>query len=453
MKAAFLPLIILAATMCNKENSAPKTLEAPSELGVELASPESAVLSWKDNCSSETGYYVFKGLAGEGSFKEPSATLPANTVSFLFDGLAPDTEYRFGVQAFGKDNTMSTLVYSATLKTPAKEVPPTPPVPEVAFGEEIEAITFSWTEVGGLSLPSTVKIYKTEDPLNGRAFNAWYAIADPLEVAVRVLYPGNGVAKTIDQQASGADGCLVLVNGGIFSAKFILPIGFAIFDGTQTPWRVVEDDGLRIDREYWSADGKLHPVSRGMFGVDASGKPGVYWSFSPSHGTVYVYDKPIPSTAGETPCPAGSLTYPCTPASWVPYNALTCGPVLLKGGKCPINAQKTSGGYWATNYELWADDIFGVNQRADRTAVGYTAEGKVILCICDGRIAASQGATTLEMAAVMKGLGCVGALNLDGGGSTGMWAAGQHLNSLLTGSGTATENRAVMTTVGFFQKK
>ena len=84
---------------------------------------------------------------------------------------------------------------------------------------------------------------------------------------------------------------------------------------------------------------------------------------------------------------------------------------------------------------------------ADRTAVGFTADGKVILFICDGRIDASKGANTLEMSRVMKGLGCVGALNLDGGGSTGMWVKGSgHINDLTGG------NRAVMTTVGFFSK-
>ena len=223
-------------------------------------------------------------------------------------------------------------------------------------------------------------------------------------------------------------------------------------DGVQTPWRYVAEDNFSVDKQYWgavpgSAYDQLHYVSRGLFGVDASGVPGVYWSYTPEYGTVYVYDQPIPTVAGEAKKPEGSTTYPCVPATWTPYNAITCGPVLLQGGKCPINAEKNSSGHWLTNYELWADDIFGVNTLADRTAVGFTSDGKVILFICDGRIDASKGANTLEMARIMKGLGCVGALNLDGGGSTGMWVKGAgHINDLTGG------NRAVMTTVGFFSK-
>ena len=311
-------------------------------------------------------------------------------------------------------------------------------------------IYFNWTEVSVAELPEEVKLFKTEDPLEGKPFHAWYAQARcDGDIQLKVLFPGDQVLRTIDQQAQAHDNCLVLINGGIFSKKFLRPIGFALYDGQQTPWRISEDeDQLRLDREYWSADGKLHPVSRGLFGVDIAGVPGVYWSFTPEHGTVYVYDQPIPSTAGETPCPPGSTTYPCVPAEWTPYNAITCGPVLLKDWECPISKEKTEKGYWKTNYELWADDIFGVVNHPDRTAVGYKSDGTVILLVCDGRITQSDGATTLQMAKIMRGLGCKGALNLDGGGSTGMWVKGAgHINDL-----TAESNRSVLTTIGFFKK-
>ena len=443
MRIIYLCMAILAAACTPKENgSGGDALAAPTGLDVTQPTPGEVILSWADNCSGETGYYVFLAPA-DAWFTNPSATLPANATNHSFTGLTQGAGYIFGVQAYGENSTTSTMVYTQPVIIDKE---PEPVIPEEPDPNPIEAITFNWTEVSGLDLPAAVKIYKTTDGLNGRAFNAWYAIGDPKQIEVRVLYPGNGVTKTIDQQADAAGNCLVLVNGGIFSSKYLLPIGFAIYDGEQTPWRVVEDDGQRIDREYWSADGRLHPVSRALFGVDRIGDPGVYWSFTPSHGTVYCYDQPIPSVAGEKVHEAGSTTYPCTPVDWTPYNALTCGPVLLHNGRCPINDKKTGQGYWETNYELWADDIFGVNQLADRTAVGFTAEGKVILCICDGRIDASKGANTLEMAAIMKGLGCVGAINLDGGGSTGMWArGGGHLNDLTGG------NRAVMTTVGFFE--
>lgn len=422
---------LILALSCNQSGSvtAP-VLEDPSDLKVEAVSRTSAKLTWKDNSSSESGFYVFNGSVN------PYGKVAANSTSFTFEALEVGHTYRFGVQAFGENNAMSKLVYCNDSFTVEPEPEPDP--------NPIDAITFNWTEVTGVNLPAAVKVYKTEGTLNNRPMQAWYAVADCSgEVCFRVMYPGAKNYKTLDTQAQEAGNCLVLVNGGIFGGSG-KPNGFAICDGVQTPWFRVEDDNWDVDRQYWGPDEKLHTVSRGLFGVDASGKPGVYWSYTPTHGTVYVYDKPIPSVAGGPVQPGGTDTFPCDRAQWVPFNAITCGPVLLQNGRCPITDKKTSQGYWETNYEMWADDIFGVNQLADRTSVGFLPDGKIILCVVDGRIDTSKGATTLEMAAIMKGLGCEGALNLDGGGSTGMWAAGQHLNDMTT--------RKILTTIGFFSK-
>ncbi len=434
--------LLVASCSGSTPTTAGAALKAPEDVTVQTISQEYVIVSWKNAAPAAEGFYVFRQ-----SNSRPESVLPKDATSYRFDSLEPGTEYRFGVQAFGSGTAMSSVVWLQAVKT--LEYPPTPE-PEIPDPDPSEIITFNWTEVSGHSLPAGVKVYKTEESLEGRPFHAWYAESLCTgDIRLKVLFPGDQNIKTVDSQAESNDKCLVLVNGGIFSSKFLRPIGFAIYDGTQTPWRVSEDeDQLRLDREYWSADGKLHPVSRGLFGVDESGKPGVFWSFTPQHGTVWVYDEPIPSTAGETPCPPGSESYPCPPSSWVPFNAITCGPVLLKNGRCPITDEKTGKGYWKTNYELWADDIYGVKAHPDRTAVGYRKDGSIVLLICDGRIKASDGATTLQMAKIMRGLGCIGALNLDGGGSTGMWVKGLgHINDL-----TAEDNRPVMTTIGFFSK-
>lgn len=58
---------------------------------------------------------------------------------------------------------------------------------------------------------------------------------------------------------------------------------------------------------------------------------------------------------------------------------------------------------------------------APRTAVGITAEGKIIFYVLDGRQSGySYGCKISTLAQRMKELGCVDAINLDGGGSTTM---------------------------------
>jgi len=78
------------------------------------------------------------------------------------------------------------------------------------------------------------------------------------------------------------------------------------------------------------------------------------------------------------------------------------GSVLVKDGK--VNVTKSA------NY---------TSNRASRTAIGITAEGKVVMMVLDGRqLPRSAGGAMEEIAQIMLEAGCVQAVNLDGGGST-----------------------------------
>jgi Phosphodiester glycosidase len=66
--------------------------------------------------------------------------------------------------------------------------------------------------------------------------------------------------------------------------------------------------------------------------------------------------------------------------------------------------------------------------RNPRTAVGVTASGEILLVVVDGRSRRSRGATLAEMRNIMRDLGAVTALNLDGGGSSEMVVEGEVVN-------------------------
>ncbi len=69
-------------------------------------------------------------------------------------------------------------------------------------------------------------------------------------------------------------------------------------------------------------------------------------------------------------------------------------------------------------------------QKNPRTAVGVTADGRVIFYACDGRSPKTSDGLTLEgLAQAMLELGCVDAMNLDGGGSTTVVVGGATVNS------------------------
>ena len=67
--------------------------------------------------------------------------------------------------------------------------------------------------------------------------------------------------------------------------------------------------------------------------------------------------------------------------------------------------------------------------RHPRTAAGVTSSGELLLVTVDGRQYFSQGMTIAELAQLMKDLGAVDAINLDGGGSTSLSIRGAVVNS------------------------
>lgn len=312
-----------------------------------------------------------------------------------------------------------------------------------SLGKELEKISLTWNKVSESGLPSDIELYETVDKLNGRNFHAWYAIADVAagNVVFKTLVPSS--AATVDAQASAAGNCHVLINGGYFyNGK---NAGLSVVSG------VVSGSISQVRGSLKSADSEyneLYSVTRGLFGVDASAKPGVFWAGTDAKGTAYYFNRPLPTVKGEAKYGVVSSTNPATSVTWTPQYALSAGPVLLKDGKCPFDFSVTDKGddYYLSNYEVIAYDIFGTDVHPDRTAVGITSEGKVVLFICDGRITGSQGATLTELAMVLKGIGCTDAVNFDGGGSTGMVVCGKHINDHTA------ENRAVVSTMGFFSK-
>ncbi|MFQ3550343.1 MAG: phosphodiester glycosidase family protein, partial [Armatimonadota bacterium] len=91
----------------------------------------------------------------------------------------------------------------------------------------------------------------------------------------------------------------------------------------------------------------------------------------------------------------------------------------------------------STVYVDWSaqgfNDSFS-NRRHPRTAIGVTKDNKLILLTVDGRQSISRGMTLQELANYMLKIGCVNAMNLDGGGSTSMSIGGWIINSPSEGS-------------------
>lgn len=303
---------------------------------------------------------------------------------------------------------------------------------EVCLSEEPKAIVLNWTDISSeYGLPEDIKLYKTTDKLNGRAFNAWYAIADVSKGNVEFRMEFSETGKTLENYYS--EGNYIMTNAGYFNMSTGVTGDFHAWEGTIYP------------ANYAS-------TPRGTFGVDKDQKPSVCWaSKDAASGLMLYFDAPIATLTGKNNYDSVSENYPNPSHNWDPYYAMTAGPLLVKDGKIMTDLSSENGSL-VRNYENIAPDIFSATLSPDRTTVGYTEDGKVILFVCDGRITQSKGATILEAAQIMKGLGCVGAVNFDGGGSTAMTVKGSRINSLLSNTSGGTENRKVGSVMGFYKK-
>ncbi|MBP3943708.1 phosphodiester glycosidase family protein [Sphingobacteriaceae bacterium WQ 2009] len=88
--------------------------------------------------------------------------------------------------------------------------------------------------------------------------------------------------------------------------------------------------------------------------------------------------------------------------------ALAGGPLLMAEGKV-----------------LKQLDVDFNTTRHPRTALGITAKNTLIAVTVDGRSSQSQGLTIAQLSDLMEALGCISAINFDGGGSTTAWVQGE----------------------------
>lgn len=106
------------------------------------------------------------------------------------------------------------------------------------------------------------------------------------------------------------------------------------------------------------------------------------------------------------------------------------GPYLLKDNQIFI--------------DMTAQKLQSIGGRNPRTAIGYTEDNNLVLVAVDGREGRSVGLTLVELAKLMKTLGCTNAINLDGGGSTVMYIKGQIVNHPHQPGGIALSNALVI---------
>ena len=233
---------------------------------------------------------------------------------------------------------------------------------------------------------------------------AWYVEvnerAPEIETTV-VMAADENRRETVSSMAARLDASIV-VNGGYFRMDLnpTRHVGLLMIDSV-----VIQPNISAVTRSE-----QRFPLARAAVGFFDGGQIDVAWVFNRGDSLLEV-SRPPAHTPGQ---PDTGLFN--QGRFWPVREALGGGPSLISGGEIQVTSDE--------------EVFFGTSipKIHPRTACGYTAEGKLILLVVDGRQEGSRGVDLPELALIMQQLGCVEALNLDGGGSSTLVAGGQLIN-------------------------
>ena len=259
------------------------------------------------------------------------------------------------------------------------------------------------------TLPASIKVYRTNDSLNGRPFIAYYVIANLKNRKLNFsAITGNGKRYTPTQYYLQNDSPLLVVNSTFFSFETNQNLNAIVINDTLRAYNV---SALRTK----GTDSFYYPT-RSAIGITKRRKADVAWLFTDTaYPRAYAFQRDPLVVVGKNPDP--SFKELKTFAKWRWWRVQTAvggGPVLIQNKQIRI-----------TNKE---EQMFvnGDNDKHPRTAMGYTSGRKLIILVIQGRNpGVAEGATLREEAQLLLDLGCVEALNLDGGGSSSMIVNGK----------------------------
>lgn len=261
-------------------------------------------------------------------------------------------------------------------------------------------------------LPQGVELFYSNDSLDGKPNKAFYCKV-PIKNRDLIFSAkvGNGKRYTPAEYYQQHNQPFLVVNTTFF--EFV----------NNRNLNAVVQDGKLVDYNVHSLPGKgkdtltYRHAFASAIGITKKRKADVAWLYTDSSSKY-----PL---ASQTAIPffkdSNALVNPFSAFSnykmkkWRMQTAVAGGPVLIQNGKILI-----------TNNEEIRFPGNQINDKHPRTAMGYTADGHLIVMVVEGRNPGiAEGASLTQLARLLQSAGCLEALNLDGGGSSTMLINGK----------------------------
>ena len=264
-------------------------------------------------------------------------------------------------------------------------------------------MTWKIIEFSTPNLPEGIKI------MTGRndelPINAWAAIIDPRDpnVDLDIIVSEDLDRRETLTQFSKNKKARVVVNGGYFLIDKTPTEHVGLLYVNNRTVAPATKSVLRNNKRYFTARGALGFLNDG--GID------IAWVTS-RNDSLFNFSEPLENQPEK---PVDSFDF-SKAETWVVDDAIHAGPVLMHDGKIRVTS----------NEEVFFGST--IPKIHPRTAAGYRKSGELVLLVVDGRQVDSRGVDLQELAILMRDLGCVEAINLDGGGSSAMVVDGKLLN-------------------------
>jgi Phosphodiester glycosidase len=269
-----------------------------------------------------------------------------------------------------------------------------------------------WQKVDSLfaPLPSAMHVFKTTDSLNGSPFVAYYVSANLKDKNILfTAQTGHSQRYTPGQYYQQERSPLLVVNCTFFSFEDNRNLNIVMKNGKLVAYNIVALKGIGNDSMIY-----YYPT-RSAIGIDRKRRADVAWIFTDSsHRKPYAFEFEPALSKGEDPNPVITDLSNVEWKWWKMQTAVGGGPTLIHDGYIRITSKEE---------QMFAGKE---NDKAPRTAMGYTANHKLIILVIQGRFpGVAEGASLEQEAKLLKDLGCYEALNLDGGGSSCMLINGK----------------------------
>jgi exopolysaccharide biosynthesis protein len=270
---------------------------------------------------------------------------------------------------------------------------------------------WTWREIS-FELPKSIRVFEGKSAgASGEAFTVWRVDMDSSDKDLRFL-------PFVSSDASGREpasvqaqkaGALVAVNGGYFDMAGSPAKTYSLV--LQNGKVLRENIGLvmRGARQYF--------VTRSALCIDKNGKLSIAWIHH-HNGKIYQFENPLSFVAGKD---APAVEYA---NEWNVENAIGGGPRLIQNGQERITYDE----------EVFLGAGFPNEANYSRCAVGFTRSNKLIFLVTDSNPPENTGLSLHQVAQMFLQLGCVEAINLDGGGSETLVVNGKVLNRPSDGS-------------------